>query len=108
MPGNVTIFVAKEIVTMSPTVKSATAVAVRNGLIIDVGDKEDLLSRFKDSEGLIVDDKKKKKILTPGLIDPHLHFWLFALVANAHFITPADWELPLYSWRELQRSRCRA
>ena len=93
-PKGVTIFVAKEIVTMSPTVTSATAVAVRDGFIIDVGEKEELLERFKDSEGLVVDDTFAGKVLTPGLIDPHIHFWLFALVANAHFITPADWQLP--------------
>ena len=93
-PKGVTIFVAEEIVTMSPTIKSATAVAVRDGLIIDVGNKEDLLERLKDSKGLKVDETFVEKVITPGLIDPHLHFWLFALVSNAHFITPADWQLP--------------
>jgi len=93
-PEGVTIFIAKEIVTMSPVVKSATAVAVRNGVIIDVGDKKKLLDRFKESEGLVVDETFAKKVVTPGLIDPHLHFWLFALVSNAQFITPADWLLP--------------
>jgi predicted amidohydrolase YtcJ len=93
-PKGVTIFVAKEVVTMSPTVKSATAVAVRSGRIIDVGDKDELMARFKKSEGLVVDRTFSQKVLTPGLIDPHLHFWLFALAANAHFITPEDWQLP--------------
>ncbi|MEN8206931.1 MAG: hypothetical protein ABFS24_13095 [Pseudomonadota bacterium] len=93
-PHNVTIFVAKDIVTMSPTIKSATAVAVRDGRIIDVGGQKELLARFKDARGLVVDKTFSDKVLTPGLIDPHLHFWLFALVSNAHFITPADWQLP--------------
>jgi predicted amidohydrolase YtcJ len=93
-PESVTVFVAKEIVTMSPVSKSATAVAIRDGLIIDVGDREEMLARFKESEGLVVDETFSDKVLTPGLIDPHLHFWLFALVSNAHFITPADWQLP--------------
>lgn len=93
-PGGITIFVAKEIVTMSPTAKSATAVAVRDGVIIDVGEKEELLSRFKEAKELTVDETFSDKVLTPGLIDPHLHLWLFALVSNARFITPADWQLP--------------
>jgi predicted amidohydrolase YtcJ len=93
-PGGVTVFVAKEIVTMSPARISGKAVAVRDGVIIHVGEREELLARFKDSEGLAVDETFSDKVLTPGLIDPHLHFWLFALVANAHFITPADWQLP--------------
>ena len=93
-PDRVTVFVAKEVVTMSPAKASPTAVAVRDGRIIDVGTQEELLARFKDSEGFEVDKTFSEKVLTPGLIDPHLHFWLFALVANAHFITPADWQLP--------------
>ncbi len=93
-PEGVTIFIAKEIVTMSPTIKSATAVVVKDGRIIDVGNTEELMTRFKDSKGLQVNQTFAQKVITPGLIDPHLHFWLFALVSNAHFITPADWELP--------------
>jgi len=93
-PKHVTIYTAKEIITMSPTIKSANAVAVRDGKIIDVGDAMKLQERFKESKGLIVDDTFSNKVITPGLIDPHLHFWLFALVSNAHFITPADWQLP--------------
>jgi predicted amidohydrolase YtcJ len=79
---------------MSPTKESASAIAVRDGVIIDVGDREELLERFDESEGLVVDETFSDKVLTPGLIDPHLHFWLFALVANAQFITPADWQIP--------------
>ena len=75
-------------------VKSTTAVAVKDGRIIDVGNTEALMARFKDSKGLQVNNTFAQKVITPGLIDPHLHFWLFALVSNAHFITPADWELP--------------
>ena len=40
----------------------------------------------------------REEIIVSGranpFIDPHLHFWLFAMVANTHFITPADWQLP--------------
>ena len=93
-PKAVMIFAAKEVVTMSPVIKSASAIAVRDGLIIGVGDKEELLARFKGSKDLVVNETFSGKVLTPGLIDPHLHFWLFALVTNAHFITPADWQLP--------------
>lgn len=93
-PEGVTIFVADKIVTLSNRVPSATAVAVRDGRILDVGKRKDLTRRFQDAPGMRVDETFKGKVLTPGLIDPHLHFWLFALVSNATFITPADWELP--------------
>lgn len=93
-PPGVTVYIAKEVVTMSPTVKKASAIAVRDGRIIDVGDKATLLSRFEHAKGLVVDKTFADKVLTPGLIDPHLHFWLFALVSNTHFITPVSWQLP--------------
>lgn len=93
-PDQVTIFVAKEVVTMSPIAQPVTAIAVKDGFIIDVGEKEKLLARFSKSKKVEINEEFVAKVITPGLIDPHLHFWLFALVSNAHFITPADWQLP--------------
>ncbi|WP_456393074.1 amidohydrolase [Nitratifractor sp.] len=86
----VTIFVAKELVTMSPTA-SGNAVAVKDGKIAGVGSVDLLKKRFPKAK---VDKAFADKVLTPGLIDPHMHLWLFALVSNAKFITPADWTLP--------------
>ncbi|MCF6206459.1 MAG: amidohydrolase [Sulfurovum sp.] len=91
-PSPVKIFVAKEIVTMSPTAKG-NAVAVKDGIIAGVGSLEALQKRFA-KEKVVVDQSFANKVLTPGLIDPHMHLWLFALVSNAKFITPADWTLP--------------
>ncbi len=88
----VTIFVARKLVTMSPTA-SGEAVAVRDGVIAGIGSVEELERRFR-KEGAVVDRRFAGKVITPGLIDPHMHLWLFALVSNAKFITPADWSLP--------------
>ncbi|MCT4588844.1 MAG: amidohydrolase [Carboxylicivirga sp.] len=93
-PQGITVFLAKEVVTMSPKQETATAIAVRDGIILDVGTKKELLEKFKDAGNVQIDKTFKNKVITPGLIDPHLHFWLFALVSNAEFITPADWQLP--------------
>ena len=86
----VTIYVAKELVTMSPTA-SGNAVAVKDGRIAGIGSVDVLQKRF---EKAVVDKRFADKVLTPGMIDPHMHLWLFALVSNAKFITPADWTLP--------------
>ncbi len=86
----VTIYAAKKLVTMSPTA-SGEAVAVKDGRIAGIGSVEALKKRFAKA---VVDKSFADKILTPGLIDPHMHLWLFALVSNAKFITPADWTLP--------------
>ncbi len=93
MPKNpVTIFVAKKLITMSPTT-SGEAVAVKNGRIVGIGSIDALKKRFQKGD-VVVDKRFSDKVLTPGLIDPHMHLWLFALVSNAKFITPADWSLP--------------
>ena len=90
----VTIFVAKQLITMARGDKDANAVAVRNGMIIEVGSAEVLLDKFKDNPNLVVDRQFADKTVTPGFIDPHLHLWLFAMMSNSKFITPADWSLP--------------
>ena len=86
----VTIYAAKKLVTMSPTA-SGSAVAVKDGRIAGIGSIEALKKRFAKA---VVDKRYADKVLTPGLIDPHMHLWLFALVSNAKFIAPADWSLP--------------
>ena len=87
----VTIFVAKKLITMSQTAASGNAVAVKDGYIAGIGSVDVLQKRFDKA---VIDKSFADKILTPGLIDPHMHLWLFALVSNAKFITPADWSLP--------------
>ena len=86
----VKIYVAKKLVTMSPTA-SGNAVAVKDGRIAGIGSLQALKKRFAKA---VIDKEFADKVLTPGLIDPHMHLWLFALVSNAKFITPADWTLP--------------
>ncbi len=90
----VTVFVADQLITMAQGNREANAVAVRNGMIIDVDSTERLLEKFKENPNLVVDRQFANKTITPGLIDPHLHLWLFAMLSNAKFITPADWDLP--------------
>jgi len=90
----VTIFVANQLITMAQGNSQANAVAVRNGLIVEVDSAERLLKKFNEHPNLVVNRQFADKTITPGLIDPHLHLWLFAMVANTKFITPADWSLP--------------
>lgn len=90
----ITVYTAQDIITMSDQVATANAVAVKDGLILDVGNQSDLLSRYQDSQGFKLDDTFSDKVMTPGFVEPHAHIWLFAMVANTEFITPADWQLP--------------
>ncbi len=86
----VTVFTASEIITMADELPSATAVAVQNGKILDVGSKQALVERYQKTEGFQLNNTFVDKVITPGFVEPHAHIWLFALLANTHFITPAD------------------
>jgi len=90
----VTVFIANQLVTMADDTIGANAVAVHDGMIIGVDSADQLLKRFNENPSLVVDRQFADKTITPGFIDPHLHLWLFAMLSNAKFITPADWNLP--------------
>ena len=90
--GSITVFTAKKIITMDPTRPSATAVAVRDGKILSVGSLQDLQPWLKDKK-YTVNNQFKDKILTPGLIDPHMHPMLGALQFGTKWITPEPWNI---------------
>lgn len=90
--GNITVFVAKRIITMDPTRPAATAVAVRDGRILAVGSLDDVVPWLTAGK-YTVDNRFKDKVLMPGLIDPHLHPLLGALQFGATWITPEPWDI---------------
>lgn len=91
-PSAITVFTAKKIVTMDPTRPTATAVAVRDGMILGVGSLQDLAPWLKDNP-YQVDAQFKDKVLMPGLIDPHMHPMLGAIAFQTTWITPEPWNV---------------
>lgn len=91
--GPITVFTAREIVTMEPALPLATAVAVADGRIVAVGSVESL-SPWTDGRDATVDDSFRDRVLLPGLIDPHVHPSLPAVLTQFPFIAPDDWSLP--------------
>jgi predicted amidohydrolase YtcJ len=91
-PGAITVFTAKKIVTMDPTRPTATAVAVRDGMILSVGSLQDLAPWLK-GKPYKVDSQFKDKVLMPGLIDPHMHPMLGAIAFQTVWITPEPWNV---------------
>jgi len=91
-PENITVYVAKKIVTMDPTNPVATAVIVRGNRIVSVGSMDDL-KPWLDAYPHSIDDRFKDKIIMPGLIDPHLHPLLGAIQFGTVWITPEPWIL---------------
>ncbi len=87
------VFVAREVVTMEPTLPRATAVAVADGRIVEVGSLKSLRP-WLDARPHEIDRRFEDKVLLPGLIEPHLHPYLSAVLLPMAFITPHDWALP--------------
>lgn len=88
----ITIFRAKKVVTMDVENPHATAVAVRGNRVVAVGSMEDI-QPWMDAYPHEIDNTFEKKVLMPGLIDPHMHPMLAAIQFNTFWLTPEPWEL---------------
>jgi predicted amidohydrolase YtcJ len=86
MPGPVTVFAAKKIITMDASVGEATHVAVRDGIILEVGDLDDCAAWGPCT----LDERFADSILIPGLIESHAHLLDGLLWAKAHYVGPID------------------
>jgi len=88
---DVTIFMAETILTSNPENPTTEAVAVRGDVIIGVGTQEELRAKF---EGAAVDHTFAGQTIVPGLIDPHVHMILGAMMYAKPFAPPWDVETP--------------
>ena len=86
------VYLAREIITMDPALPRATAVAVEDGRISWVGDREAVASRYP-GDGVSIDDRYAEAVLMPGFIEPHLHPYIAGILLPMEFITPHDWQL---------------
>ena len=80
MSNQITVFKAKKIITMDHNNPEATHVAVRNGIILAVGDKH-----CADGWGDVINnDTYKDKVILPGLIEAHAHVSAGGVWANIY------------------------
>lgn len=93
-PGEVHVYVAKKIITMEPAMPEAKVVAVKDGLILGVGRTLEDIAPWIAGQPHVIDRGFADKVLMPGLIDPHLHPIMGAVLLPTEFITPEDWDLP--------------
>ncbi len=91
--ARITVFTARRIHTMCEAAPHATAVAVRDGMILEAGTLESL-APWLDGADYEIDERFAGKIILPGFIDPHLHPFIGAILLPAHFITAFEWNLP--------------
>ena len=89
----VTIFRAREIITLDPDKPSATAVAVLGDRILAVGSVDELTS-VAGGQPYVIDETFADKVITPGLIAQHDHPLLTGLTMVSEIIAIEDWVLP--------------
>lgn len=90
---NVTVFVAKKIVTMDPSIPMATAVAVSDGRILSVGSLEDM-KPWTDKYPTQINKQFADKVMYPGFIEAHGHPLLAGIVYSHPVITPSPLARP--------------
>jgi predicted amidohydrolase YtcJ len=71
--SEMTVFVAKKIITMDPSWPEGKAVVVQDGMILSVGRTLEELEPWLKGRKYKLDETFKDKILTPGLIESHGH-----------------------------------
>ena len=89
----ITVYTAKSILTMNESAPRATAVAVRDGRIMEVGSLASL-APWLDAHAHQIDERFANDIIVPGLIDPHLHPTMAAVLLPMFFITAMQWRFP--------------
>ena len=91
------VYIAKTIVTLNRSQPEATAIAVRDGMIVEVGSLSSL-EPWLLREPHVIHREFESDVMVPGFIDPHLHPAMAAVILPMHFITAMPWSLP---WREV-------
>ena len=89
----VTVYIAKEIITMDPSKPKAEAVAVTNGKILAVGTREEL-GKLIGNQPTRLDKTFIDKVIVPGFIAQHDHPVLAALTMASEVLSIEDWALP--------------
>ncbi|SFH64451.1 amidohydrolase [Albimonas pacifica] len=83
----ITVYTARKVYTMDPGRPEAEAVAVLGGKVLSTGTLESMkpwLARY----AYAVDDTLKDKIVLPGFVEPHTHFYSSASLMGLSYIGP--------------------
>ncbi len=92
MSGAQTIYYGGDIITMEGSKPTyVEAVVERNGKIVYVGAKSGAVSHFA---GKTVEMNLDGKTLLPGLIEPHVHPSIAAILLSGDIVAPYDWDVP--------------
>lgn len=89
----VTIYTAKNIITMEESNPEAQAVAVSGKRIVSVGTLASVKAALGD-QPYTLDETLKDKVVMPGFIEQHMHPLLGALTLSTDVISMEDWDIP--------------
>ena len=88
---DITIYHAKEVVTLDEKVASANAVSVKSDRVMAIGSLDDLIERNPDAS---INRQFQNDVIVPGFIEHHIHPFLSAITMNAEIISIEGWDLP--------------
>lgn len=91
--SNITVFVAKKVVTMDPAIPTATAVVVADGRILSVGSLADM-KPWTDKYPTQINRQFADKVIYPGFVEPHAHVLLGGILFNKPMLTPSPMPNP--------------
>ena len=87
----ITIYHAKEIITLDEKVASANAVSVKSDRVMAIGSLDNLIERNPDAS---INRQFQNDVIVPGFIEHHIHPFLSAITMNAEIISIEGWDLP--------------
>ena len=93
MDATITIYSAREIVTLDPSQPTASAVAVLNDRILACGTLDEVKAAVGDRP-YQMDTTFQDKVVVPGFIAQHAHPLLASLSMASEILSIEDWELP--------------
>ena len=89
----ITVFTAREVITLDPENPSATAIAVEDGRIVAAGTLDEVQSLLGDLS-YDLDRTFEDHVVVPGFIAQHDHPVLAGLTMSSLILSIEDWDLP--------------
>ncbi|WP_374818859.1 amidohydrolase [Brucella grignonensis] len=87
--ADITVYLARKVITMDPGRPEATAIAVMDGKIVSVGSLATMQPWLKRNSHTI-DDTFSDKVVMPGFIDPHTHLGMSGSYLTLNYLGPVD------------------
>ncbi len=88
--STVTIFTARNIITMEAEVPTADAVAVQGDTIVALGSVTALQEKFS-GQNMLLNNRFADKVIMPGFIDPHIHPSIASTILPMEIVAAMAW-----------------